>query len=95
MARANEQMTRGDELMQEVREEHRLDREAYEHGTQLILDMVARRERAFMDSMQLMREMHERMREEMRLVRGRMEAQTAAILKLIDRFDSGGCATTS
>jgi hypothetical protein len=35
------------------------------------------------------------MREEMRPVRGRLEAQTAAILKMLDRLDTNGGPATA
>ena len=86
MARGNEHMARGNELMQEVREEHRLNREAYERGTRLILDIVAQHEQAFRENMALSREI----REELRKVHGRMEAQTQAIWAMLDRLGGNG-----
>lgn len=86
LRRLDQHMARGNKLMEGVREEHRLNREAYERGTRLMIDIVARHERAFKDYMELNREI----REELRLGRGRIEAQTQAIWAMLDRLGGSG-----
>jgi hypothetical protein len=89
MARSNEHMARGNELMAEVRKEHRLNRMAYERGTRLIIGLVERQGRAFGEVVRENTAVIREMREEMRLVRGRLEAQTEAIFRVLDRLDGG------
>ena len=82
MASGNEHMARGNELMEEIRREHELNRAAFAENAMVMSRLSEVLER--FDQTQL------RMQATLDGLRAEVRAQTEAIFKLIDRFENGG-----
>jgi hypothetical protein len=83
MARGNEHMARGNELMEDIREEMRLSRAEREQSKAMFADL-----RVFMREITLRVERTGREQvEAIRDLRAQTQAQTEALLRVIDRMD--------
>jgi hypothetical protein len=76
LKRLDEHMARGNELHELNIREHELNRAAYERGMETMLGITDRHERLVEENVRALRQLT-----------ARMEAQTAAIFRMLDRLD--------
>jgi hypothetical protein len=103
--RIDAHMARGNELLEEVREEMRLSREERELSRELFGDMrdfmsevTVRVERVAREQIAELRKLgrgFEAVTEELRDMRGETRAQTRAILRVLDKLDGGSANATA
>ena len=82
-SRLDEHLARGNELMEEIREEMRLSREMFADLRVFMRDITLRVERGGREQVRQMRELTDAVRED----REENRAQTETLLRVIDRMD--------
>jgi HAMP domain-containing protein len=94
LKRLDEHLARGNELHELNIREHQLNRASYERGIEMMLGITERHERLVEENVRVLRQLTTafaqgmaEIRSEMKLVRERMEAQTEAIFRMLDRLD--------
>jgi hypothetical protein len=95
LLRLDRHVARGNELMEEVREQHRLNEETYRQGMEFMAHLTERVLGAIDENIRAIREMREEMKAEGRENRAQIRAQTEAIFRMMDRFDGNSGPATS
>jgi hypothetical protein len=103
LARIDAHMERGNELMEQIRAEHRLNRATYERiledqerreseyqqHLQITREVIRRNELAFQENTRVLAEVSAELISELRELGAEVRAQTQAIFRMLDRFDGG------
>ncbi len=89
MARGNEHMARGNELMEEIRREHQLNREAYRQGMELMARLIERVDASSRRNERVTARMIAQIDENTETLR----ALRDSVLAFLNRLDEGGGAT--